>query len=166
MPQTLVVCRSQEDLCAHLLSGVAVVHDLETTLLVSCVLEQLRNLIDSDVRKGCGITFSSGDGADLGKQTLDQMGNCHTRWNSVRVDDQIRCYTISCKRHILMPVCDTNGSLLSVTRREFVTNLGYLRCSCTNLDETQTLCVRSKKNLIDDTVLRAAQGRRHVALGV
>lgn len=67
MPQTLVVRRAQENLRAHLLTSVAVVHDLETTLLVAGVFEQSGDLIDGDVGEGCSIAFLSSDGTDLGK---------------------------------------------------------------------------------------------------
>lgn len=142
MPQTLVVCWTQEDLGSHLPTCVAIVHDLETALLEIGLLQKIGDVVDGDTTEGSRIAFLRVDRANLGQQTLDQMGNSHTRRNSVRVDDKIRRQPISSERHILVTVRDTNGTFLTVTGGKLVTDLWHLGSTRTDFDEPQTFGVR------------------------
>lgn len=37
----------------------------------------------------------------LALQTLNQMANCHPGWDGMRVDDDVRCYSLTGERHVL-----------------------------------------------------------------
>lgn len=37
----------------------------------------------------------------LALQTLDEMPHCHSGWDGVGIDDYIRCYPLTGKRHVL-----------------------------------------------------------------
>ena len=43
------------------------------------------------------------------------MTNCHTRWNSMWIHNNVRSYSVRREGHILMSVRKSNGTLLSVT---------------------------------------------------
>ena len=87
--QTLVVCRTQEDLCCEFLACVAVVHDLEAALLVAEVLQDLADGGDRDFGERRSVAFLASEGGDFREQALDQMRNRHSRWDGVRVNDDI-----------------------------------------------------------------------------
>src|ERR1700753_1032527 len=113
--QTLVVRGAQEDLGAQLLARVAIVHDLEATRLVACGKQERRDGCDCDAGEWGSVAFCALEGADFGEQTLDQVSNCHTRRNSVWVDDEIWSKTFACEWHVFLTICHTNGTFLSVS---------------------------------------------------
>lgn len=155
--ETLVVRRAEVDLRLELAAGVAVVHDLEATRLVALLAENLRDGLDGEVGEWCRVTLVSDDSSDLGKQTLDQVTDGHTGGDGVGVDDDVGCDTLSGERHILLTVGDTNRTLLTVARRELVSNLGNTSRPYANLDELLAFRVRRDEDLVDDTALGALE---------
>lgn len=118
--QTLVVGGAKENLRVQLAASEAIVEDLVATEMVVVVLQEVRNLLHvNSIVEGRGISYLTLVGRDLqGKghmtvltggsththlalKALDQVTNCHTRWNSVRIDDDIRGNPLACKRHVL-----------------------------------------------------------------
>lgn len=53
------------------------------------------------------------------------LTHSHTRWNSVRIHDNIRLNTIMREGHIFLSVSDTNGTLLTMSTRELISDLRY-----------------------------------------
>src|SRR3712207_1004980 len=94
------------------------------------------------------------------------MGNGHAGGNSMWVDDEIRRKAVPRERHVFLAVCYTDGSFLTVTRGELVTNLWYLGRTRADLDEPQPFRVGREQDLIDDSVLCAPEWRRHVSFCV
>src|SRR6478609_9088525 len=90
------------------------------------------------------------------------MGNCHSRWNGVRVDNDIGSKTFSAERHILLSICNTDCTLLTVTRSKLVTNLRNLGCSYSDLDVLDVIGVDCQNDLINDTVLSTSQWCRDI----
>jgi hypothetical protein len=99
------------------------VHDFETSRLIAFLTKEGRDRLDSQVCEGSCIPLVSDESGYLGKKTFDQMTNCHTRRNSMRIYDQIGDNALRCERHVFLPVGDTNGTFLTVTRGELVSNL-------------------------------------------
>lgn len=58
------------------------------------------------------------------EQALDQLGDCHPARNGVGVNDDVRHDPIDRPGHVLLPVCHPDRTLLPVTRRELVADLG------------------------------------------
>lgn len=143
--ETLVVRRAEVDLGSELAARVTVVHDLEAGLsryksvvsgtaghwrkpnapsrLVALGSEPRRDSLDRQVGEGRGITLGSEKRCELREQTLDQMTDRHSRRDGVRVDDDVRGDALARERHILLPIRDTDRTLLTVSGRKFVANL-------------------------------------------
>ncbi|KAH3688248.1 hypothetical protein WICPIJ_000773 [Wickerhamomyces pijperi] len=94
------------------------------------------------------------------------MRHSHTRWNGMRIDNQIWNNTFCGERHIFTTVSDTNGTLLTVSGGELITDLWHLCRSHSNLDEFQTIGVSGDQHLIDNTVLCGSQRSRGISLGM
>ena len=54
-----------------------------------------------------------------------QLCNCHTRWNSMRIHNNIWDNSIFCKGHILVPIYHTNSSFLCTTAGTFIANFRF-----------------------------------------
>lgn len=102
----------------------------------------------------------------LALQTLDQMTNCHTRWNGVGVDDDVRCETLAREQHVLLSVLDSTGSLLPVTRGKFVSNLRDAYRAHSDLAELVALRVESDHHLIYDSSFTVPEESAGVSLGI
>ena len=164
VPQTLVVGWPEEHLGFQLLAGVSVIHDLESSGLVSLLAEEIGYRIDRNIRKWRGISFKALERSNFREKTFDQVSNSHTRWDGVGVNDQIRNNTLSSERHILLSVSDTDRALLSVTRRKLVANLRDLGCSNPDFDVAHAVLVSRNDYRIDNAAFCASQRRGRVAL--
>ena len=164
--QALVVRGTKEDLGAQLTARVAVVHDLEAPRLVAVLAQQARHGINRDIGKRRRVALHALERGDLAQQTLDQMRNRHARRDGVRVDDNVRCDALGRKRHVLVAVRQTNGTLLTMARGKLVANLRDLGGAYAHLDVPQVVLVRGHDDLVDNAVLRATQRRRRIALHV
>lgn len=164
--ETLVVCWTKVNLRLQLATGVAVVHDLESTGLVALFPKDLGDRIDSEVGEWRSVTLVSDDGGHLREQTLDQVTDGHTGGNGVRVDNEVRRDTFRGEGHILLTIGDTDRTLLTVTRSELVSNLRDTSRPHTNLDELLTFRIRRDEHLVDNAALCALEWRGHIALRV
>ena len=95
----------------ELLARVSIVHDFEAALLVAASSQGLGNGFNGHIRKWRGITFIPGHGTDLSQQTFNQVANGHTRGNGVRVNYNVRGYSLRGEGHVLLAVRDPDGSL-------------------------------------------------------
>ena len=112
--ETLVVCWSKEYLCIHFTSSKSTINDFITTLLIFVIVQQIRHLGDKLVHcpfyiaenyllyshgiiEWSSITNFTFQCTNFRCDTFEQVTNCHTRWNSMRVDNQIRLHTFSRK---------------------------------------------------------------------
>ena len=82
------------------------------------------------------------------------MTDGHTRWDSVRVDDQVRADTFLRERHVFLSVGHSNSSFLTMSRGEFVTDLWDSDRSHFDLGEPITILVGCQDDLIDHSFLR------------
>jgi len=114
--ETLVVGGPDEDLSLELPTRVPIVHDFEAALLVSALLEEVGDGFDSDVGEGGGVSLLSSEGANFAQETLNHVANGHARRDGMGVDDDVRSDSLGSKRHVLLPVGNPNGSLLTVAR--------------------------------------------------
>ena len=76
--------------------------DLIASQVVPILLQQLGYLLYVDsVVEGGGVTDLPLVGGHLALQALNQVTNGHTRWNGVRVDDDVRGDALARERHVL-----------------------------------------------------------------
>jgi hypothetical protein len=135
MLKSLIVSWTQEDEHFLFLSCETVVHNLITVSLVTQVMELISNFRNLLATERSGISSCAIKRRFLGQEALNQMTNCHTRWNSVRVDDQVWNNTFSCEREVFLSVCHSTCSFLSMSRGKLISDLRSLDCSHLDLDE-------------------------------
>ena len=90
------------------------------------------------------------------------MTDGHTRRNSMGVDYHVRHHTFARERQILLSIGHTTGTLLAVTRGEFITDLGNLYSSHLDFDKSFVLVIRGQDHLVDVAFLRVLQRNRLV----
>lgn len=172
--ESLVVRRPEVDLRLELASRVPVVHDLEPARVVAVVLEEVRDGFDGDLGERSRVAFVPRDRRDcetsslayctrkdskertLAEETLDQMSNGHARRNSVRVDDDVGSRSLGREGHVLLPVGDSDRSLLTVTRGKLVADLRDSSRAHADLDKFESLRVRRLRRGVSE---RTQQGR-------
>mmetsp|Transcript_59656 Transcript_59656/g.129706 ORF Transcript_59656/g.129706 Transcript_59656/m.129706 type:complete len:456 (-) Transcript_59656:728-2095(-) len=137
MLESLVVRRAEENGCDHPATCLAVVHDLRASLLVSASVQLLGNVLDRHLDEGRGVGLLTDDRPDLSHNTFDNVTNGHARGYGVWVHDNVGSDSLTCERHVLLLVCDSTSSFLSVTRGEFVADLGDANRAHSNLDELE-----------------------------
>lgn len=98
MLQSLIVSGSQENENFKLFTSEPVVHDFVSVSLVAKCVQISSNLVHGLETEGSSISELTIKRTSLRQDAFNQMANCHTRWDSVRVNDQVRDHTFSCKR--------------------------------------------------------------------
>lgn len=111
VPQTLVICRTQEDLGHQLPTRKSVVHNFEATRLIAALSKKFGDGVNRDISERRGISFEAAERSNFAELTLDQMGNSHTGRNGVRIDDKIGNKTFAGEWHVFHTVGDTNSTL-------------------------------------------------------
>ncbi|KAH3659291.1 hypothetical protein OGATHE_006175 [Ogataea polymorpha] len=120
----------------------------------------------SQVREWSGVSFVTSHRRHLGQQTLDQVGDCHTGRNGMRVDDQVWNNALCRERHVFMSIRDTYGTLLTMSRGKLVSNLRHLGRSHSDLGELESFGVGGQKHLVNDSALSCSQWSRGVSFCV
>lgn len=133
--QTLVVGRTQEDHDFQLLASESVVHNFVSVALVPKLVKLVAHLVDGLILERCGVALIAIKRGCLGKDTLDQVTDCHAGWDSVRVHNHVRVNAFTSERQVFLAVSHTACTLLSVTRGELVTDLRDLDCAHLDFDE-------------------------------
>lgn len=85
------------------------------------------------------------------------MANCHTRWDSVRVHNQVWVNALSCEGQVLLLICHTARTFLTVTRGELVTDLGSFDGPHFYFDEFVARLISSQHDLVNHSRLRVPQ---------
>ena len=95
------------------------------------------------------------------------MPNSHTRWNSVRVNNQIWHNTFLCERKILLSIGHSTSSFLTVPRRKLISNLRGFDGSGLDFDEQIIRgIIFCEHHLIDNTIFRVSSSLRSVLVGL
>lgn len=119
-------------------------------------MELCRNILNCvlglSVLEGCCIAFDTIKGCDFGRESFYQVTDCHSRWDSVRVDNEVRCDTLLGEGHVLLLVCHSDRTFLSVTTGELVTDLRDSYRSHFNLGKKVALLVKSEDNRINFSI--------------
>jgi len=112
-----------------------------------CNLRFQRNATYSDISKWCGIPFLSHMCCNLSHNTLDKLSNCHSRGNSMWVDNNIRSDAFHSPRHVFLCVSHANSSLLTMPTTKLVSNLRYADRSDPYFHKPQPISICCKQNL-------------------
>src|SRR5689334_9762140 len=92
------------------------------------------------------------------------MPDRHSGWDGMRVDDDVGSDAVRGEWHVLLSVGDTDRTLLTVSGRKLVSDLGHSSTPDLDLDEFVTLPIRGDHDLVDDTLLGRLERRRDVPL--
>lgn len=84
---------------------------------------RLNCVLGLSVLEGCSISFDTIKSRDFGRESFYQMTNSHSRWNSMRIDNKVRCDTLLGEGHVFLLVSHSYGTFLAMTTGEFVTDL-------------------------------------------
>ena len=71
----------------------------------------------------------------------------------MRIDDQIRADSFLSEWHILLAIGHANGSLLAMSCRELISNLGYANGAHLDFSKSISLLVGCEDHLVDHAVL-------------
>ena len=85
------------------------------------------------------------------------MTDCHSRGDSVWVDDQVWTDAFLSEGHVLLPVGHPNGTLLTMARGKLVTDLWDTDGSHLDLREAVAILVRRQNDLVNHSILRVLQ---------
>lgn len=109
--QALIVRGAQEDLRVNFPPCMPIVHDLVPSQVVPILLQEGGDLlhVHSVIERG-GITNFPLVGRDFALNALDQVTDCHTGWNSVGVDDDVRGQPLAREWHVLLAVLYPAGT--------------------------------------------------------
>lgn len=127
MLQPLIESGTKEDHNFKPPTSETVEHDFVTVPLIAHVVELLSDVLNSDVMlERRGISLCTLQCSNLRHEGLDKMANCHSRRDSVRIDNHIGSDTFSGEWKIFLSIGHTTSSLLTMTRSELISNLWNL----------------------------------------
>ena len=165
--ESLIVSWVEEDQDLLFLSSEPIVHHLVAISLVAKVMELLRDLRNLLAAERSGITRCAIERSFLGQNSLNQMPNCHTRWDSMGIDDQVRYDSLLSEGEILLSIGHTASSLLTMPRCKLVTDLRSLDRSSLDFDEQVVGCVIFRDHhLVDDSILGVSRSLRSIFEGL
>lgn len=162
MLQALVIGRTQEDHNLELLARKPIVHHFISVPLITELVQLRANVVNCLVLERRRITFVTVQRCDLTQNTFNQMTDSHTRRDSVRVNDHVGNEALNRERQILLSVCHTTSTFLTVARGKLVTNLRRFDCSHFYFDKAFIFVVSGEDNLIDVAFFGVLQGNRLV----
>ena len=85
------------------------------------------------------------------------MTNRHSRWDSMRIDDQVGNNTLLGEWHIFLLICHSNCSFLTMSRGELISNLRNSYRSHLYFSKCSAILVDRENNRINFPILRVLQ---------
>lgn len=161
--QSLIVHHTEEDIRSHLSTVDATVQLLGAIVIVSAILEQRSKVIDGRVllreAKRCGIVDQTVNGSCFASHRFDHHGNGHPRWETVRIEHNVRYQTrlgewqIDCR-----PLLRTD-TFLAGTRGELIADRWVSRYSIGDASLARSLDVElsTEFDRIDVALLGAVE---------
>ena len=99
------------------------------------------------------ITLSPLKTSYFTEQCLNQMPNCHSGGDSMRIDYHVWDDTLPCEWKVLLSVSHTTGSFLTMSTSKFISNLWDPDSSHLDFCESERLLISCQNDLIDNTAL-------------
>lgn len=116
MLQSLIKSGPNENTCIQGPSGVALIHGFISVSLITHSMETFTDVIYMYISERSGITLTPLEHGDLSQDTFNQLCNSHTRWDGVRVDNNIWHDALTGERHIFLAISHADSTLLAVPR--------------------------------------------------
>mmetsp|Transcript_45184 Transcript_45184/g.105648 ORF Transcript_45184/g.105648 Transcript_45184/m.105648 type:complete len:224 (+) Transcript_45184:255-926(+) len=151
--QALVVHRPDEDLVCEWTSSVSIPDLFVSEALEAHVMQPARDVLHRHAGEGRGIPLAANQSANLSGELLDQVANCHPRWNGMRVHDDVRRDPEVGERQVLLTVHDAQRSFLTVAGRKLVSNLRNFQSPEANFRELVPILVQADHDLVHNATL-------------
>lgn len=126
MSQSLIENNSLVNICLHNHSIHSRNQSLSTRLAKPILLKDFLIILIITGLKGLKFFLVSFEAFSFGHDLLQHHSNCHSGWEGIRVNDNIRADSLFWKRHLLLRPQGTHYSLLSMSTWELVS---YYRIS-------------------------------------
>mmetsp|Transcript_9533 Transcript_9533/g.28432 ORF Transcript_9533/g.28432 Transcript_9533/m.28432 type:complete len:545 (-) Transcript_9533:2521-4155(-) len=150
--QTLVKRGTEKYSRAHRPSRVTLEQVLVSELLVPHNVETRADFFHSDIREGSCIPFASLEDNYLPQQTLDELGDGHTRRNGVWVDNNVGNHALNGEGHVFLAIGHTDCTLLTVAGRKFIPDLWNTDVADSDLGEAITFLGGTNEYIIHNPV--------------
>jgi hypothetical protein len=113
--KSLVISWTEEDLSVESLPCPSIVHDFIASVLVSKLMQVSGDVLDSDLHEWSCVSFFTLKASNLRGQTLNQVSNSHSRWDSVRVHNDVRNNSFLSEWHIFLLVSHSTCTFLPMS---------------------------------------------------
>ena len=100
-------------------------HGFVAVLLVPCFMEIVSVDAHVEIIEWSSILGFAVDSRNFAHQALDDVADCHSGRDAMRVDNHIRNHALHVEGEILLPVSHSTGPFLSVSRSKLVADLRY-----------------------------------------
>ena len=117
-------------------------------------MELVRYELDCLALERCSVSLIAVEGSNFAENGLYHMSDSHSRGDSVRIDNHVRCDPLYREWHILLAISHTTSTFLAVATSELVTNLRNFDGSHLDLDQALALFIGSEYHLINVALLR------------
>ena len=125
-------------------------------------MQLIRNIIDILPQEGSRVSLCALQTADLAEQALHQMADGHSTRNSVGVHNHIGHDAFASKGQVFLSVSHSTSSLLTVSTRKLVTDLGNSNSSHLDLSKSDIILISGEYHLINNSALRMSHRNRAV----
>jgi len=120
------------------------------------------DFLNSDWHERSCISFFSMKTGNFRSKTLDQMPNCHSGWDSMRIYNDVWHNSFLSKWHIFLFVCHSTSSFLSMSRCKLISYLRNLDSSHLDLCEKASFFICRENNLIYNSIFRRLKRSRNI----
>ena len=134
---------------------VSAIQDFIAGALVTTLLQECHEVIDRGSAKGGGVTSKAKLRAGFPQDTLGELSDRHSARDRVRIHDDIGAYPRLGVGHVFLVVDHPDRSLLPVSRRELVADLGFLGIPDPHLGGQMTLAIHREVCLVHVALLVA-----------
>mmetsp|Transcript_22559 Transcript_22559/g.51658 ORF Transcript_22559/g.51658 Transcript_22559/m.51658 type:complete len:223 (-) Transcript_22559:2734-3402(-) len=166
MLQSLIKSGPQKNSSAQGLARVSLIHGFISMFLITHGMQPFTDIFYRDICKRSCITFHTLEHHHLPQQTFDQLSDGHSGGDGMGVDNDIRNDAFRGEGHVFLAVGHTDGSLLSVTRSKFISNLWNTRISDSDLRKSISLLRGGNHNVVHNTIVRTFHWGTAVPFGI
>lgn len=154
MSQSLIINGTDENGVLKFLTTVRVEHDLISILLIPETVNLFCFLLHVKWSEWSSILKESTlQSRHFSDQRLDNVPDCHSRRNAMRINDHVRNNTIHCEWKILLTESHTTSTFLTMSGGEFVTDLRNSHTSNSYFGELVTSSIFRDNNKIHNSLL-------------
>ncbi len=162
MVKLLIIDDANEYVSFKLITGDTVIENITPGVAKTQVNKHLLQFVRRLVCEGRPIYDFSSHCGQLASHRFKELANSHPRWESVRIDYHIRCYSVHVERHILLRNNHSDDPFLAVAGCKLIAQFGYTFVPHSNFDKFAPFI----RFCYEDGVHKALLRRSHIDRGV